>query len=133
MDETGAKVYIMMVGTGMTRITETAFTRIAGVYEPVEYVARTYTICDACGSEDISYKANAHLPDRVTGVLSIVIFVSFYGGLILGLITHSLKILGGLVMMSIITFLIYYCLASYIERNNHKNPKCNQCGNTHIT
>ncbi len=117
----------------MTKVTETATYRMPGVYEPIEYIAKTYTICDECGSTDIRYKGNAHVPVFVNGVFSIVIIVSFYGGCILGLITHDLKIFGGLVMLSVIAFLAYMCLTSFIERNNHKNPKCNQCGNEHIT
>ncbi len=117
----------------MTKVTETSTYRIPGVYEPIEYIAKTYTICDKCGSTDIRYKGNAHVPGFVNGVFSIVIIVSFFGGCILGLITHNLNIFGGLIILSIIALFIFMGLISFIERNNHKNPQCNQCGNEHIT
>lgn len=117
----------------MTKVGTTATYRIPGVYEPIEYIVETHTICDECGSSDIGYKGNAHVPDSVTGVFTIVIIVSFYGAVIIGLITHSQIICAGLGTLSVITLLIFVCLTSYVERNNSKNPKCNKCGNEHIT
>ncbi len=117
----------------MTKVSTKASYRIPGVYEPFEYFVETHTICDKCGSTDIRYKGNAHVPATVNGVFSIVIIVSFYGAVILGLITYNLKIFGGLGLLSIIALLVFSCLTSYIERNNHKSPKCNNCGNEQIT
>ncbi len=117
----------------MTKVSTTGSYRIPGVYEPIEYIVETHTICDECGSADISYKGNAHVPDSVNGVFSLVIIVSFYGAVILGLITHNQIICGGLGMTSVIALVVFSCLTGFVERNNYKNPKCNKCGNEHIT
>jgi ribosomal protein L37E len=117
----------------MTKVSTTGSYRIAGVYEPIEYIIETHTVCDECGSTDISYKGNAHVPNSVNGVFTIIIIVSFYGAAIFGFITHNLRICGGVGLTSLIALVLYIGLTSYVERNNNKNPKCNKCGNEHIT
>lgn len=117
----------------MTKVSTTDSYRIPGVYEPIEYIVETHTICDVCGSADIRYKGNAHVPASVNGAFSLVIIVSFYGAILLGLITHNMNICAGAGMISVIALAIFLCLTLYVERDNHKSPRCNQCGNEHIT
>lgn len=123
----------------MTKVRTIDTCHIPGVYEPVEYIVETHTICDQCGSADIRYKGNAHLPASVNGWFSLVIIGSFYGGLLLffceGLFSVFKYnwIVFGLWAISLFTLIVFCCLTAYIERNNKKNPKCNACGNEHIT
>lgn len=123
----------------MTKVSKTDSYRIPGVYEPIEYVVEAHTICDKCGSADISYKRNAHLPASVNGGFTLVIILSFYGGVVLsfgemllGFFNYNL-IIFGLWIISIIAFIVFCFLTAYVERDNGKNPKCNKCGNERIT
>ena len=54
----------------MTKVSTTGTYTIPGVYEPIEYIVETHTVCDACGSADIRYKGRAHLPAWGNGVYS---------------------------------------------------------------
>ena len=83
----------------MTKVSTTASSRIPGIYEPIEYVVETHTVCDECGSSDISYKGNSHAPKSLHGIFSLVIMVSFYGSIVLGFLPYNLKICGGLAMI----------------------------------
>lgn len=123
----------------MTKVSTTDFYRIPGIYEPIEYVVETHTVCDECGSADISYKADAHLPETVDNGFAMVFYISFFGSIVLGLGVMVLSIykydiwICGLGLFSVIDFLVFGFLTSFVERNNNKNPKCNNCGNEHIT
>jgi hypothetical protein len=123
----------------MTKVSTTASYRIPGVYEPIEYIVETHTICDKCGSSDISYKANAHLPEAVSNGFAVVFFMSLCGFIALGFGAMALKlykynfIIFGIGLMSVIDISVFLCLTAFVERNNGKNPKCNECGNEHIT
>lgn len=116
----------------MTKIIETDTYRIPGIYEPIEYVVKTYTICDKCGSADIRNKSNAHLPASIIGGFSLVIVVSFIGGIVLAFGKMLMGFIG-VWIISLVTFIAFGCLTGYVELNNNKNPKCNACGNEHIT
>jgi hypothetical protein len=123
----------------MTKVSTTASYRIPGIYEPIEYIVETHTICDECGSANISYKGSAHLPAIVNEWFSLVILLCFYGGVFLtfieslfGLLKYN-WIIWGLWIISIVALIVFFCLTTYVERNNNKNPKCNVCGNEHIT
>jgi hypothetical protein len=113
----------------VTKVSETKSYHIPGLYEPEEYTV-THTICDACGSSDIG-EVGSHLSRSVDGVFTLVILASFYGAVIVGLVTHDLTLCGGIGMISVIAGVAYLVLTRYVERNNHL--KCNQCGNQHIT
>ena len=123
----------------MTKVSTTASYRIPGIYEPIEYVVETHTICDKCGSADISYKANAHLPEAVSNGFTLVFFISLFGFIALGFGVIALRlykynfIIFGMGLISVIDILVFSCLTAFVERNNDKNPKCNECGNEHIT
>jgi hypothetical protein len=117
----------------MTKVSTTDTYRIPGIYEPIEYIVETHTVCDVCGSADISYKGNAHLSESTTLTFTLVIMVSFYGSILLGLITSNLEICGGLGIVSVASLMIYILLSNYVERDNNKEPRCNQCGNENIT
>ena len=123
----------------MTKVSTTDTYTIPGVYEPIEYIVETHTICDVCGSSDISYKRNAHLPFMVERLFSIIILISFCGAvaialglMLLGNFNYN-RIIFGLGLISVLAFLAYGGLTVYVERDNGKNPKCNACGNKHIT
>jgi hypothetical protein len=123
----------------MTKVSTTASYTIPGVYEPIEYIVETHTICDECGSADISYKGNAHLPEAVNRVFRIVFFISLLGFIVLAfgaIVFRFFKynlIIFGIGMISVIAILVFSCLTIFIERNNNKNSKCNKCGSEHIT
>ena len=124
----------------MTKVSTKASYRIPGVYEPIEYVVETHTICDKCGSADIRYKANAHLPEAVSNGFAIVFFVALFGSIALGLgaiilrfYKYNVMVFATGIMISVVDILVFSCLTAFIERNNDKNPKCNACGNEHIT
>jgi hypothetical protein len=123
----------------MTKVGTTDSYRIPGIYEPMEYIVEMHTICDECGSTDISYKGDAHLPEAVRTVFVMVFFISLlgfiglaFGAMALRLFKYNL-ILCGIGMISVIDILVFSFLTDFIERNNDKNPKCNKCGNEHIT
>ena len=123
----------------MTKVSTTEFIRIPGIYEPIERVVETHTICDQCGSAEISFEANAHLPLAVEQVFSLIFPVSLFAFIALGLAAMMLRIykyipiICGIGMIAPIDMLVYSCLLSIVERNNNKNPRCNECGNVHIT
>ena len=123
----------------MTKVSTTATYRIPGIYEPIEYIVETHTICDECESTDISYEADAHLPEAVSNGFANVSFISFFGfivlalgAMLLGTFKYNIWICG-LGIFSVINFLLFTFLTIFVERNNNKNPKCNNCGNEHIT
>jgi hypothetical protein len=123
----------------MTRVSTTGTYHIPGVYEPIEYVVETHTVCDECGSSDIGYQRSSHLPAPVVGGFSLVIGLCFYGGVVTALgemlsgVFKYNQIIWGLWIISAVTFTAFCCLSAFVERNNAKNPKCNTCGNEHIT
>jgi hypothetical protein len=123
----------------MTKVSTTASYRIPGVYEPIEYIVETHTICDTCGSANISYKANAHLPEAVSNGFALVFFISLFGFIALGfgaILFRLYKynfIIFGIGVISVIDILVFSCITAFVERNNNKEPKCNTCGNEHIT
>jgi len=123
----------------MTRVRTIDTCRIPGIYEPVEYIVETHTICDQCGSANIRYQGNAHLPKSVNLAFTIVILISFWGSIVLALGAGIFRvwkynwIIYSLGMISVVVLIVFRCLSGFVERNNHKNPKCNQCGNEHIT
>ena len=123
----------------MTKVSTTATYRIPGIYEPIEYIVETHTICDECGSVDISYKGNAHLPASANGWFSLIIILFFYGGIFIAFIESLFDLLKynwiiwGLWIISLVALIVFCSLTAYVERNNNKNPKCNNCGNQHIT
>jgi hypothetical protein len=123
----------------LTKVSKTDFYRIPGVYEPIEYVVETHTICDVCGSADIGYKADAHVPEFLSNILCSLLWVSLLGFIILALGASVLgifkynRMIFGIGMISVVDFLLFSCLTSIVERNNTKNPKCRKCGNEHIT
>jgi len=123
----------------MTKVSITDSYRIPGIYEPIEYIVETHTICDKCGSADISYKGNAHLPGLVNLGFSLVSILAFYGGLLLafgemllGFFKYN-HVIYGLWIVSGIALIVFWCLTAFVERNNSKNPKCSKCGNERIT
>ena len=123
----------------MTKVSTTGSYRIPGIYEPIEYIVETHTICDKCGSGDISYKANAYVPGFINGVFSLIIILSFcgffisgIGGMILRIFKYNLIVFGSLITF-VIAFFVFGFLTAFVERNNNKNQKCNKCGNEHIT
>jgi hypothetical protein len=123
----------------MTKVSKTDFYRLPGIYEPIEYVVETHTICDVCGSADIGYKGNAHLPEYLSNILSLLWGVSLFGSILLGLGAMALgifkynRIIFGIGIVSVVDLLVYICLTCIVERDNNKNPKCRKCGNERIT
>jgi hypothetical protein len=107
----------------MAKVSKTDFYRIPGVYEPVEYVVETYPACDQCGSTNLCYRGNAHIP-AFANVCQSVTILSFFGTVIVWFITHNILICGALGMISIIAFLNCLFLVSYIGHNT----VCKNCG-----
>ncbi len=117
----------------MAKAQRIEYSRIPGIYEPIERTIE-YTVCDKCGSAEIICLENKPAPQfsgAFEGAVSLVIAVSFYGGVIIGLVTHSLQLFCGLPGIALIVFLLYGLLTYPFGRRC--TYKCSQCGNEDIT
>lgn len=117
----------------MAKAQRLEYDRIPGIYEPIERIIE-YTVCDKCGSDDIACIENKPAPEfsgRVNGAFSIIIIGSFYGGVIIGLLTQSAVIFCGLGSIALLAVVLYGLLTYPFGR--HSTYKCNQCGNEDIT
>jgi len=112
----------------MTKVSETTYERIPGIYEPIEHTV-TYTVCDECGSSDIG-QVGIHL-GCINVVFLLVVIASFSAAITVAFVTFDLKLLSSIGLLLLIACVTYLALEGYVTRNNHL--KCNKCGNEHIT